>query len=236
MLLLSPIFMMVIFGGLFFRGGLDMPGLDMPHLARPLPAFGAMAMMFFTLIQLVGNQFGFDRSGFRVFVLSPAPRSDVLLGKNLSVLPIAILLASPVVILIQIAYPMRLDYFVALSFQFLSMYLLFCMLANLLSIYAPIPVAAGSLKPAKTGFVPIALHFVFAFFFMAVQAFLLIPLAVESALEMLEWGQGLPVNLLLSFAECVAITFLYRRVLRWQGDLLQSREQRILEVVATKAE
>ena len=236
MLLLSPILMMVIFGGLFFRNSLDMPSLDMPHLARPLPAFGAMAMMFFTLIQLVGNQFGFDRSGFRVFVLSPAPRREVLLGKNLSVLPIAILLASPVVILIQVAFPMRLDYFVALAFQFLSMYLLFCLLANLLSIYAPIPVAAASLKPAKTGFVPLVLHFVFAFFFMVVQAFLLLPLGVEFVLETLEWRQGMPVCLLLSLVECAAIACLYRWALRWQGDLLQGREQRILEVVAMKAE
>ena len=38
--------------------------------------------------QLLGNQFGFDRGGFRVYVLSPASRRDVLLGKNLSFVPL----------------------------------------------------------------------------------------------------------------------------------------------------
>jgi hypothetical protein len=231
MLLLTPILMMVIFGGMFFRGGPDMPAL-----ARPLPAFGAMTMIFFTLVQLVGNQFGFDRSGFRVFILSPAPRRDILLGKNLSVLPIAILLAGPLVILVQIIYPMRFDHFAALIPQFVSMYLLFCILGNLLSIYSPMPVAAGSLKPAKTEVLPIVLHVIFAFFFMVVQALTLLPLGVEWVLETLAWGPGMPVCLFLSLVGCMTIAYLYRRMLRWQGDLLQRHEQRILEVVATKAE
>ena len=42
--------------------------VDPPEAVRPLMAFGGIAMMFLTLIQLLGNQFGFDRGGFRVFV------------------------------------------------------------------------------------------------------------------------------------------------------------------------
>ncbi len=42
-------------------------------MARPLCAVGAMALVLFGLMQLMANQFGFDRDGFRVFVLS-APR------------------------------------------------------------------------------------------------------------------------------------------------------------------
>ena len=47
-------------------------------------------MILLTMIQLVGNQFGFDRSGFRVYVLCAAPRRDILLGKNLAVAPLAL--------------------------------------------------------------------------------------------------------------------------------------------------
>ena len=33
--------------------------------------------------------------------------------------------------------------------QFISMYLLFCLLTNMMSIYAAVPIAAGSLKAAN---------------------------------------------------------------------------------------
>ena len=38
---------------------------------------------------------------------------------------------------------MRLDHFLAMFPQYISMFLLFCMFTNLLSIYAPFHVAAG---------------------------------------------------------------------------------------------
>ena len=44
--------------------------------------------VLFGVVQLMANQFGFDRDGFRVFVLSAARRRDILLGKNLSFAPI----------------------------------------------------------------------------------------------------------------------------------------------------
>jgi hypothetical protein len=40
----------------------------------------------------------------------------------------------------------------------------------------------------------------------------------------------------LSLVECVAVVYLYRLVLTWQGRLLHAREQKILETVTTKAE
>ena len=88
MLLLTPIFM--IFGIAMLL--VNLPE-EMPEIVSPLVVFGAMSMVQFTLIQIVGNQFGFDRSGFRVFVLCPVPRREILLGKNLSVLPLALVLS-----------------------------------------------------------------------------------------------------------------------------------------------
>ena len=46
-------------------------------------------------------------------------------------------------VIIQVVRPMRLDHFLAMVPQYVSMYLLFCMLTNLLSIYVPIHVAGG---------------------------------------------------------------------------------------------
>ena len=126
MMLLTPSSWWSIFGGMFLRGS-TMP----PVAVRPLIAIGAMAMVLLTMMQLVGNQFGFDRGGFRVFVLSPGRRGDILLGKNLAVAPLALALsAGGAVGFVQVVYPMRLDHFLAVLPQMLSMYLLFCLLAN----------------------------------------------------------------------------------------------------------
>jgi ABC-2 type transport system permease protein len=231
MLLLTPIFLLVIFSGMFMRGS-----LDLPDTARPLLAFSAISTILLTLVQLVGNQFGFDRGGFRVFVLSPASRRDILLGKNLAVLPVTVVFASPLLVLIQAVYPMRIDFFFAVVPQFISMYLLFCLLANYLSIFAPMPIAAGSLKPTNTKWLSILVAMAFVSLFPLAMLPTLVPLGVEAVLELLEWRGGIPVCLILSVVECVAIVYFYRLVLTWQGALLQSREQRILEVVSAKAE
>src|SRR5258708_26286243 len=74
MLFLTPVIMVVVCGAIFWR-----QSVKTPIAARPLIAYGATTMILFTLTQLVGNQFGFDRSGFRVFVLCAAPRRDILL-------------------------------------------------------------------------------------------------------------------------------------------------------------
>jgi ABC-2 type transport system permease protein len=149
---------------------------------------------------------------------------------------VALVLASPMVILLQAVHPMRLDYLLALAPQFISMYLLFCLLANFLSIFTPMAVAAGSLKPAKTSLIPILVQMFFLSLLPLVLAPTLLPLGIEFALEALEWVQGMPVCLVLSVFECAVVVGLYRLILSWQGNLLQAREQRILEVVTTKAE
>jgi len=64
----------------------------------------------------------------------------------------------------------------------------------------------------------------------------LAPLGVEVLLATFGWAEHVPINLLLSLAECAAVVVFYRLALTWEGDLLQAREQRILETVATKAE
>src|SRR5439155_21288042 len=158
MMLLSPIIMLVVFGGMFLtRGG------NPPEYVRPLIATGALTMVLLSMGQVVGNQFGFDRSGFRVFVLCSARRGDILLGKNLATAPLALGLAGVAVVALQIFTPMRWDHFLATLPQFVSMYVLYCLLANWLSIFAPMPIAAGSLRPTNAQFVPVLLHILFTF-------------------------------------------------------------------------
>lgn len=227
MMLLTPVLIGAVFGAMV----LQKPG-EIPSAARPLVAIGAMALVLFGMLQLMANQFGFDRDGFRVFVLCAASRRDILLGKNLAFAPLALGMAGIMLAVVQVVCPMRLDHFLAMFPQFFSMFLLFCGLSNLLSIYAPMHIAAGSLKPANPKLVPILIQLaMFSFLFPLTQAPTLLPLGIEAALEQLNWCTGAPIFLALALAQCAAVVFIYRATLNWQGGLFQARERRILETV-----
>ena len=174
MLLLSPIVMMFIFGGMTYN-----QASNPPELVRPLMAAGGYAFMLFMMVGLLGNHFGFDRSGFRVFVLSPAPRKDILLGKNLSNAPFAIGFMFITAVALQIMRPMRVDHFLAVLLQMIPMYLVFCLVGNVLSIIAPMPMAAGSMKPVKPKAIVILIHMAFMLVFPLTMAPTLIPLGIE---------------------------------------------------------
>ena len=231
LMLITPLIMVLIFGGAFFR-----EPVEVPMYARPLIAFGAMSMILLTLAQLVGNQFGFDRSGFRLFVLSPTPRRDILLGKNLAVMPFAFILSVVMVILVEILYPLRLDHLIALIPQWISMYCAVCMIMNLSSIIAPMPMAQGSFRPTSTKFVPALIRFFYFMLVTFILALAQIPLGVEFILEKLELRHDLPIFLMLSLLGCAGVMGIYHLVLKGQGDFLQRREQRVLEIVSVKEE
>ena len=231
LMLLSPFVMIFIFGGLFFGNQ------TAPHeLMRPFMASGGFAFIFFMTLGMVGNQFSFDRAGFRAYVLSPTPRHDILLGKNLAMAPIVITFMTVTALLFQYRYPMRPDHFLAVIIQMVPMYLVFCLVGNLLSIIAPMPVAAGSMKPLKPKATTILIHTAFVFLFPLALSPTLIPLGIEFLLTRsgtLEW---FPAYLMLAIGECVLVLWLYPQILRSQGNLLWRRERRILEIVTTKAE
>jgi hypothetical protein len=231
MLLLSPAILVLVFGSLLLAHR-----FDMPESVRPLLAFGVMALILLTLIGVIGNQFGFDRGGFRIFVLSPASRRDILLGKNLAFAPVALTLGLGLTALLQIIYPMRLDHFLATVVTFVSMYLLFCLLANLLSILTPMQIAAGSFKPTNPRMLAVLLQMAFLCVFPLALLPVLLPLGIEVLLESLGWLTGVPLCLALAVVEAVAAVYFYRLVLTWEGHLLQVREQKILELVTAKAE
>jgi ABC-2 type transport system permease protein len=227
MMLLSPVIMIPIFGSMLWRGR-----AGIPESLRPLVAIGGMVLVLFGVIQLMGNQFGFDRDGFRVFILSPASRRDILLGKNLVFAPLVLGFAVVLLTIVQVVCPLGLDHFLGMFPHFISMYLLFCIFTNLMSIYTPVHVAAGSLKPSnpKTSTVFLQL-LMFFFLFPLTQAPTLMPLGIETLSKFMGWTTGVPIYLLLCLFECAMVVFVYHFSLIWLGDLLQAREQKILESV-----
>jgi ABC-2 type transport system permease protein len=231
MMLLSPVLLVVISVSMLLT-----QAVNPPEALRPLMPFGAMALILLGMVGLVSNQFGFDRGGFRVFVLCPAPRREVLLGKNLAVAPLALGIGLLMTLLVEVLYPLRWDYFLAALPQLLSMFLVFCMLANLLSIVGPLHVPAGSFRPSNFKATSFLLQIAFLMLFPIAVLPMLLPWMVQELLEAQGWAVGVPVGLALAVLECAAVVFLYRLVLAGEGALLQLREQSILDVVAGKAE
>ncbi|MBX3412426.1 MAG: ABC transporter permease [Pirellulales bacterium] len=230
MMLLSPVLLTFIFGSMLYRHG-----LEIPPPARPFLGVAAMAVVLFGMLQLMANQFGFDRDGFRVFVLCPVPRRDILLGKNLSFLPFAVAMAATMLALVQWVVPLRIDHLLAMIPQFLSMFFFYCPVANVLSIYAPMHIAAGTMKPSNPRLLPIFLQlFLVAFLVPLFQLPTLLPLAVETVLVQFKVIERVPVFLLLAVLECGGVLLVYRLFLTWQGELLERREQAILQTVTSR--
>ncbi|SIO56551.1 ABC-2 type transporter [Singulisphaera sp. GP187] len=231
MTLLTPLITGVIFGSMLWN-----QRHVTPEPFRPLIAIVGMLFVLLGVLQLAGNQFGFDRDGFRVFVLSAAPRRDILLGKNLAFAPITLGMSALLLAAVQVLCPMRLDHFLAIIPQFISMFLLFCVFTNLMSIYTPIYIAAGSLKPSNPKLSTILLQLVmFMLLFPLTQAPTLLPLGAEALSKFLGWTENAPVFLALALAECAVVVLFYRVSLGWLGRWFQAREQIILETVTNRA-
>lgn len=232
MMLLTPLIMAVIFGTMLSRGiGLQ----NISDWIRPLFGIGAMFVVLFGVLQLMANQFGFDRGGFRIFVLSAASRRDILLGKNLAFAPFVAGMALVLLVAVQVFVPMRVDHFLAMFPQFVTMFLLFCLLTNLLSIYAPIYIAAGSLKHSKPKMSAVLLQMLMIMIlFPLTQVPTLLPLGIEALIKSQGWIAQVPVYLILSLLQCAVVVLIYQLLLTWQGGLFQSREQQIVEIVTNR--
>src|SRR5439155_20720203 len=132
---------------------------DPPAILRPLLAYGASAMvLLFAGLQLIGNQFGYDRAGFRAYVLSPIPRRDILLGKNLAVAPLVLSLGLLGFIIVGSVFPMRIDHYPAVLAQLVSTYLILCVVCNFSAILTPVPLTPGSLQPATIRVGPVLMQ------------------------------------------------------------------------------
>jgi hypothetical protein len=231
--ILGQVLVLVIIGS----ANLSRTSEDMPELLRPLLAAGCMLFVLITMMNLIGNQFGLDRNGFRTYMLSAAPRRDILLGKNLAALPLALTLPMLALIAIQVVRPMRLDHVLGVVPQMLTMYMVFCMLANWLSIYAPIRLRTGTLRAAQPRALTLLLHFAFLFSFPIALAPTFVPLLMEFLLtHFAAVNPRLPIYLLLSLPVCAIVALLYHLCLHLQGRALQAREIDILQTVSIREE
>jgi ABC-2 type transport system permease protein len=232
MALLTPLIMVVVFGGAIASGG-NKP----PDVLRPMMAYGAGGMVLLIAgMQLLANQFGFDRAGFRAFVLSPAPRRDILLGKNLAAAPLLLGLGLVAFLAYGAVYPMRADHYPAVLAQLLSTYLVLCAVFNALSILTPLPVAPGAFRPSGVKVGTVLLQVLASLFLPALVLPILVPYGVEVLLDQVGGVRGYPISLLLSAVMLAVVGLGYWWLIGRQGDWLAAREQRMVDALTSRAE
>ncbi|MBC8356492.1 MAG: hypothetical protein H8E66_31310 [Planctomycetes bacterium] len=232
MALMTPIILVSIFGGMLLFG----PGRELRDRAvdwaSSFIAISIIGVMLFGLAQLTINIFGMDRGGFRAFVLMPVRRHELLIGKNLSVAPIAASIAIVLIIALQCVFAMPVTHLLATLVQLVPSYLLFCLAGNSASILAPMAIASGSLKPAQPSLWPMLIQMFFMLFAPLALLPAIVVLGAETALTQTNTVRGLPIYLVFSIIEAALVLWIYRAVVKVQGDWLQRRETRMLETLS----
>jgi len=232
MMLATNVLMMLIFGAMI----LVRRSTTVPDDVKPFFATGAVVFTFFGLVQLMFNLFGMDRGGFRVLVLLPVPRRQILLGKNLAFLPIALGIGVVLLTVIKFAQGVSSVVILAALLQLFVAFFLLSMVGNLVSVLVPHRVAPGSLKPTKMSTLTTFLLFVSRLLFpMAMLPIFLAP-GIGLLMSRVGWLPAAPTNLIVSALVFGVLALSYRLSLNPLGDLLQQREKRILDIVTQEVE
>jgi hypothetical protein len=209
----------------------------LPPEGKPFVASAAVAVAFFVLMQVMFNHFGFDRGGFRAMVLLPTLRRRILLGKNLALLPVALAVFAVYLVLATILAHLRASDVVTAGFEFAGAFLAMSAMGNLASILAPYRIAPGSMKPTKTtGMTTFLIIIVANLLFPMAMLPVFLPAGLGALADSLGWLPGAAVTLACAFLFAALSALVYWRTLEPLGQLLQRREQRILQVVTQEVE
>ncbi len=208
----------------------------MSDSVKPFIATGAVVFTFFSLSQLMFNQFGFDRNGFRSYLLWPTPRHHILLGKNLSFLPIAIIIGVTLLAILTVSKKLPLILVGCGLLQLMTAFLLISTISNVTSVLLPYRVGQGSLKPTKTRPLTTVMIVLSSFGFPLLMAPILAIPVGGYFLNKAGWMTPLSSQSLLSLILLGLSASCYRFTLLPLGRLLQRREQRILDIVTHEVE
>jgi hypothetical protein len=183
------------------------------------------------------NIFGFDRSGFRFWVLSALPRSEILRGRNWMFGAMILAIALVVILASNIIWNYSWLRVLEATIAFLAYLPLYLLLSNVISILAPFPMAAHGFQPKEFTWKSVVLNIALSLLIPVIMGLCAIPWAIESGLH---WGlpssEKLPVALLLMPVMVGCSWWLYEQSLQIVGDLMQSREKNLLQVVTSQVE
>jgi len=204
--------------------------------ARLFFGTGAVVFTFFGMITQMTNLFGFDRDGFRALVLSPARRRDVLLAKNLALLPLALGLGLALLGALTVVAHLPLLQLAAGICKLLAVFMLLSVVGNFVSVWAPYRVTAGSLKPTKPPAKTVLLILLTQFLFPVAMIPIFIPPLLGLASEKLGGWPAPLVDSLGSLGLVGLAAILYWLSLDGLGDMMERREQKILLAVSREVE
>lgn len=232
LILLSPMIILPLLLGGLFMGRNSAPS----EAWHPLIALGGIWICMLPLAQLMCNQFGFDRAGFRAYVLSATPRSRILLGKNLALAPLALAPAMLGLFALQCFLPMSFLHLLGTVVQTVVVYITFCFVGNVASIIAPAAVAVGSLRPATANVQIVLINLLFCMIMPISTVPSLALMGVETLAGNFALASPVGLYLLGSIVELVGVGWLYHWTLKSAGAWLQRREATILGTVAVNVE
>lgn len=203
---------------------------------QPLVLEGALAFSIFMLVPFACNQFGFDRDGFRALVLSPVDRRSVLLGKNAACLAVGSAACIPLIVLASLGLRPTLPIVASAVLQAATMLVTAATVGNVVSVFVPYRMAAGSLKasglPPSAWLAVLGCQLFFPMLFM--PAF--VPSVVFLVWNRLGWPYAEAVEALLSLLVAAGAALVYFWSLRPMARVLQRRETLVLARVTVEHE
>ena len=230
-LLLPFVAPFVMFGAL---QSIDLPKVD-ELKASMIVGFSALVLLISTGI--LGNQFGYDRAGFRAFVLSPVRRDHILLGRNIAAIPVALLQTICLTLSIGFFFGLAIDKVFASVLLSSSLLPPCLLLFNLMSILTPFPIAAGSMQPKQLDMVPVLFSMLLSMILPLITLVALFPIGIEWVVERYFLTTSvLPIALILSVFWLAGSMLLYRWLLPYEGRLFARREKELLRIVTSKIE
>jgi hypothetical protein len=206
----------------------------------PLTGFAttiAAILAVFSFAPVMANLFGLDRNGFRCLVLLPMSRGQVLMAKNLALLPLVCSVGLALLLLATFMLHLSWHVFGTGLLQVLIAFILFSLMCNVVSILTPYKIATGTLqakKPKPVVFLALGLT-------MMGMPIVLAPTVIPPMVQWLcSFVSGVPASLPLDVISGVLVLIgvagLYWILLPAQGRLLQRREQKILVEVTEDLE
>lgn len=184
------------------------------------------------------NIFGFDRSGFRFWMLSSIPRSDILKGRNWMFGAMLTVIALVLLIFTNVLWKyswLRVVESVAAFLAYLPLYLA---LSNVIAILAPFPVPVQGFQSAKDfSWKSLVLNMALSSLMPLILCLCSIPWAIEWGLQRVRPDFGRIPIALLSMPLLIGLAWwLYGRLMELIGQLLQSQQDSLLSVVTSKSE
>jgi hypothetical protein len=190
----------------------------------------------FVHVTVTMNSFGTDRGAFRCYVLMPVNRKHILIGKNLSTLPVLLVSA---LITFGLAFyfgsPTLTDCIASLL-QLVVAFCASCLVGNFISIYFPMAILPGTSKPAEIKLMTVLAQMIGTLLFPVALLPALLAVLSEIALAVLAEVRFMPIYLIVSLIEAPMVLWIYVRAIAVQGRMLQKSESKLISVVTSATE